>query len=140
MDTRRAMGRIMSLSIWHWQRLIPKRGQMLDQPSVRRFHEMKTTWGFAQLLPLETFEDPSNGYLIDDTCVFGVEVFVIKHTGNSETLSLAASPDISNATFTWEIDKFSDLDKELYNSIVFTVKREKLVEIVLVLKIRVGVI
>ncbi|CAL5359409.1 unnamed protein product [Camellia sinensis] len=42
---------------------------------VRRFHRMKTEWGFAQLLPLSTFNDADNGYLICDTCVFGAEVF-----------------------------------------------------------------
>ena len=88
---------------------------------MKRFHGMKTTWGFARLLSHETLKDPCNGYIVDDSCVFGAEVFVIKHTGNGETLSLLKAPQISNASFTWEIEKLSDLDKDLYESKVFTV-------------------
>ncbi|KAE8056851.1 hypothetical protein FH972_013587 [Carpinus fangiana] len=45
---------------------------------VKHFHNLKTEWGFAQLLSHDSLNDSSNGYLFDDTCVFGVEVFVIK--------------------------------------------------------------
>ena len=78
---------------------------------------MKTTWGFVQLLELETFKDPSNGYLIDDSCVFGAEVLVIKHTGNWESFSFAKSP----RAFNWQIYKFSELNKDLHESLAFTV-------------------
>ncbi|XP_041000640.1 uncharacterized protein LOC121246530 [Juglans microcarpa x Juglans regia] len=38
---------------------------------VRRFHNLKTEWGFNQLLPLDFLGDPSNGYIVDDTCLWG---------------------------------------------------------------------
>ncbi|KAK9215011.1 hypothetical protein WN944_007014 [Citrus x changshan-huyou] len=42
----------------------------------RRFHGLKLEWGFDQFIPLEEFNDASNGYLVGDTCVFGAEVLV----------------------------------------------------------------
>ncbi|KAJ8900321.1 hypothetical protein K2173_024961 [Erythroxylum novogranatense] len=45
---------------------------------VKRFHELKTVFGFNKLLSLEAFNDVRNGYLDDDSCIFGAEVFVIK--------------------------------------------------------------
>ncbi|KAH9687477.1 TRAF-like family protein [Citrus sinensis] len=42
----------------------------------RRFHGLKLEWGFDQFIPLEEFNDASNGYLLGDTCVFGAEVLV----------------------------------------------------------------
>ena len=78
-------------------------------------------WGFARLLALETFKDPSNGYLVHDTCVFGAEVLVIKHTSNWEYFSFVNAPDISNATFTWKIENFTYLNQAYYDSEIFTI-------------------
>ncbi|KAB1200361.1 Ubiquitin carboxyl-terminal hydrolase 12 [Morella rubra] len=77
---------------------------------VRLFHAMKTEWGFARFLTLRTFGDALNGYLVDDSCVFGAEVFVIKCTGEGECLSSLSSPITSSST--WEIEKFSTLSEE----------------------------
>ncbi|XP_029127063.1 ubiquitin carboxyl-terminal hydrolase 13 isoform X2 [Cajanus cajan] len=52
--------------------------------NVRRFHVLKTEWGIAKFVDIDTFNDPSNGYLMDDTCVFGVEVFVVKTMDKDE--------------------------------------------------------
>ncbi|CAK9311448.1 unnamed protein product [Citrullus colocynthis] len=46
---------------------------------IRRFHAMKTEWGFEKLVSLKTFNDASNGLLVDDCCVFGVDIFVKKY-------------------------------------------------------------
>ncbi|KAL6190778.1 hypothetical protein ACLB2K_037172 [Fragaria x ananassa] len=45
--------------------------------------------GFDKLIPLEEFTDVSNGFLVDDTCVFGAEVFVCKErrTGKGQCLT-----------------------------------------------------
>ncbi|KAK7844155.1 ubiquitin carboxyl-terminal hydrolase 12 [Quercus suber] len=51
-----------------------------DDSSIKIFHDMKTEWGFTKFLPLDTFNDVSHGYLVNDCCLFGVEVFVHKHT------------------------------------------------------------
>ncbi|KAM1027675.1 hypothetical protein PS2_040127 [Malus domestica] len=45
---------------------------------VRPFNERRTQeWGFAKFLPRSTFE--SQGYLFNDCCTFGAEVFVHKN-------------------------------------------------------------
>ncbi|KAJ6683580.1 hypothetical protein OIU85_007284, partial [Salix viminalis] len=41
--------------------------------SLRRFSAIKNKWGFPQMLSLSIFNNASNGYLIGDSCVFGVE-------------------------------------------------------------------
>lgn len=88
---------------------------------MKRFNALKTMWGFAKLLPLETLKDSSKGYIVSDACVFGAEVFVIKQAGKGESLSLVHTPNIVSAIFKWEIENFSELEKESYNSKVFTV-------------------
>ncbi|KAL8501617.1 hypothetical protein ACS0TY_020941 [Phlomoides rotata] len=45
---------------------------------VQRFHAMNPKWGFPNLISKNSLTDPCNGYLVDDKCVFGAEVFVIK--------------------------------------------------------------
>ncbi|KAL2926642.1 Ubiquitin carboxyl-terminal hydrolase 12 [Bienertia sinuspersici] len=42
----------------------------------KRFHALKTKWGIPKLLPLESFTDASNGFLINDCCSFGAEILV----------------------------------------------------------------
>lgn len=72
---------------------------------LRRFHKLMTERGFAQLLSHDTLNDSSNGYLVDDTCVFGVEVFVIKGTCRGEILSMVNQPQPNY--FTWRFDKYT---------------------------------
>ncbi|KAH7522736.1 hypothetical protein FEM48_Zijuj07G0170100 [Ziziphus jujuba var. spinosa] len=96
------------------------RDKYLTIQGVKRFHEMKKEWGFAQFLALETFTNSSNGYLVDDCCVFGTEVFVINYSGNCETISMVKMP--LNFTFTWEIKNFSKLNELRYYSQVFNVE------------------
>ncbi|XP_028057539.1 MATH domain and coiled-coil domain-containing protein At3g58400-like [Camellia sinensis] len=89
---------------------------------VRRFHGMKTECGFAQLLPLNTFNDADNGYLICDTCIFGAEVFVINYTGRGQSINILKELD---CTYTWKIDNFSSLDGQIHYSNVFTFGNRK---------------
>ncbi|KAI4354742.1 hypothetical protein L6164_003586 [Bauhinia variegata] len=86
---------------------------------VKTYHEMKTEWGFDQLILLETLLDSSNGYLVEDSCVFGAEVFVISHSGKWESLSMIKEP--AHGTFTWNMEKFSTLQDNYYYSKLFTV-------------------
>ncbi|KAG5226634.1 MATH domain and coiled-coil domain-containing protein [Salix suchowensis] len=77
---------------------------------LKRFSAIKNKWGFPQMLSLSIFNNASNGYLIGDSCVFGVEVFVIKNEGKGEHFSMMKDP--SDGTFTWEVQKFSELTAE----------------------------
>ncbi|EYU41015.1 hypothetical protein MIMGU_mgv1a025326mg [Erythranthe guttata] len=89
---------------------------------TRRFHAMKSEWGFSKFISKEILLDPSNGYLVDDKCVFGAEVFVIKREAVTETLHLKNvdipyKHDFKISNFSkllgvWESEKFSAGDQE----------------------------
>uniref|UniRef100_A0A7N2LE54 MATH domain-containing protein n=1 Tax=Quercus lobata TaxID=97700 RepID=A0A7N2LE54_QUELO len=87
--------------------------------TIRRFNDIKTEWGFAKVLPSDTFNDPSQGYLVNDCCVFGVEVSVYERSNKRQFVSMIREPP--DRTMTWKIEKFSTLDKSYYYSQEFTV-------------------
>ena len=90
---------------------------------VKRYHALKTEHGFDQLLSLATFNDPCNGYIVDDCCAFGVEVHVIKRTGKGEEISFIRNP--RNGTYTWRLKKFSTLSLSCYYSEIFVAANYK---------------
>uniref|UniRef100_A0A166FT41 MATH domain-containing protein n=1 Tax=Daucus carota subsp. sativus TaxID=79200 RepID=A0A166FT41_DAUCS len=101
-----------------------------DEPrhQIRRFHRAKKESGFDRLITLETFNAAANGYLIDDSCVFGVEVFEVKDTGIGETIKMIEDP--LEVTFDWKVCEFSRVCKEKLNgenliSEEFTVGKSK---------------
>ncbi|XP_059444229.1 uncharacterized protein LOC132176118 [Corylus avellana] len=89
---------------------------------VRLFHAMKTEWGFSQFLSLDTFRDPSNGYLVNDSCVLGAEVFVTNYTGKGECLSILSFP--ITGIRTWTYSKFSTINNE-YLTLEFIIGARK---------------
>ncbi|XAR58459.1 Ubiquitinyl hydrolase 1 [Bertholletia excelsa] len=88
-----------------------------------RFHATKSDWGIGKFIDLETFKNPSNGYLVDDACVFGVEVFVIKQGRKGELLSVLK--EAVTGEYSWKIRSFSSLTLERYQSDPFTVGDNK---------------
>ncbi|KAJ7950840.1 Ubiquitin carboxyl-terminal hydrolase [Quillaja saponaria] len=78
----------------------------------RRFSAMKTEWGIAEFLSLNTLKDASNGYLVDDCCVFGAEVSVVQCTGKGECHSMIELEGPINSTYTWRIQDFAAVDKD----------------------------
>ncbi|KAL4599785.1 hypothetical protein ACB092_11G151800 [Castanea dentata] len=88
--------------------------------TIRRFNDLKNEWGFAKVLPVDTFNDPSQGYLVNDCCVFGVEVSVYERSNKRQCISMIREPP--NRTMTWKIEKFSTLDERFYCSQEFTVE------------------
>nr|POF19568.1 isoform 2 of ubiquitin carboxyl-terminal hydrolase 12 [Quercus suber] len=87
--------------------------------AIRRFHDIKTEWGFDKFLPLDSFNVISNGYLVNDCCIFGVEIFVHEHSAKRECLTMIKEPP--NRIMTWKIENFSKKDKVLYVSQVYVV-------------------
>ncbi|CAA3018738.1 probable inactive serine threonine- kinase fnkC [Olea europaea subsp. europaea] len=79
----------------------------------RRFHLINPEWGFSKFIVKETLTNPSNGYLVDDTCVFGAEVFVAKNKGIRECLSFLKVTDSCKREL--KISKFSELENEWYS-------------------------
>ncbi|KAF8035734.1 hypothetical protein BT93_C1686 [Corymbia citriodora subsp. variegata] len=95
---------------------------LTEQGRVTRFHTLRAEWGVPRYMPLKTFTDPSNGYLVDDTCVLGVEVFVIKSSGVGECFTLKKS---ASYTFQWNIYRLPSLGEDYLYSDVFTVGDHK---------------
>ncbi|KAJ0035163.1 hypothetical protein Pint_24215 [Pistacia integerrima] len=91
------------------------------QGKQRRFRRLKPEWGFDQFIPIKVFTDDSKGFLVDDTCKVGVQVFVSKEssTGRGECLKMIKDP--RSFTYVWKIENFSKLDSEYYDSKEFTV-------------------
>ncbi|KAL9162537.1 hypothetical protein ABFS82_07G096400 [Erythranthe guttata] len=83
-------------------------GNYLSSLGVRRsFLGMKSQWGLSNFISKKILLDQSNGYLINDTCVFGAEVFVIKREAVTEYLSL--KKDVIPYKRDWTISNFSQL-------------------------------
>ncbi|KDP47131.1 hypothetical protein JCGZ_22127 [Jatropha curcas] len=86
--------------------------------TARRFRGMKTEWGFDQFMSRDAFHDASNGYLIDDCCVFGAEVYIMeKCTCKGECMSIVK--ELANNTFTWIVQSWQS--KESHRSEVFDI-------------------
>ncbi|KAK2990622.1 hypothetical protein RJ640_019902 [Escallonia rubra] len=92
---------------------------------VTRFNQMKTLHGFPKLISHETFGDASSGYTLDDCCVFGAEVYVIRNDKRKlETLSWSTLRS-ADRYYAWTLNGFSNLDKESYVSPVFSAGGKK---------------
>ncbi|KAH6778726.1 hypothetical protein C2S52_009963 [Perilla frutescens var. hirtella] len=87
----------------------------------RRFHEMKPKWGFTKLISKKFLTDPCNGYIVEDTCVFGAEVFVNKTQRVIERLSLL-NKTCRNYKREWTISHSSKMGGRVWNSEDFTVE------------------
>ncbi|XP_031098951.1 uncharacterized protein LOC116002908 [Ipomoea triloba] len=89
------------------------------QEKGRRFRATRTEWGFDRVIPVGTFNDPSYGYVVDDVCVFGAEVYVHKdlkfYTG--ECLSMVKDPD--PVKYPWTIFNFFVPERAYHESPTF---------------------
>ncbi|KAL3714585.1 hypothetical protein ACJRO7_006488 [Eucalyptus globulus] len=92
---------------------------LTEQGRVTRLHVLKAQWGVPRYIPLKFFTDPSNGYLVDDTCVFGVEVFVVKSSGVGERVRMLE--ESTPYTYEWKISRLSSSEDESRYSDMFTV-------------------
>lgn len=68
-------------------------------------------------MDLNTFKNPHNGYLVNDTCVSGAEVFVIKSAGKGECLSMIWEAGICDHS--WMIENFQVSSLERLSSVQF---------------------
>jgi hypothetical protein len=92
----------------------------IQDTDVWKFSVFKTMWGFSQVLPIDTFKDPTKGYLYDgDHCEFGVDVTMPSLYEKSELFSV--TENFLNPRFTWTIRGFSTLLKNSYLSEVFSI-------------------
>ncbi|KAH0743733.1 hypothetical protein KY290_031726 [Solanum tuberosum] len=89
---------------------------------MRRFQSFKCLWGLAKFISHNTFKEASNGYLVNDKCVLGAEIFVVQRQAIGECLSMVKSTDSFKRE--WNICKFSKLG-ENWLSEEFTVGDHK---------------
>ncbi|KAB2092907.1 hypothetical protein E1A91_A02G066100v1 [Gossypium mustelinum] len=91
----------------------------------RPFHRSMHQWGFDQLIPIRSFNDVGNGYLLDDSCVFGAEVFVTKEMTSGKGECLSMIKDALSSKHVWKIENFSNLDSEYKESQQFFAANHK---------------
>ncbi|KAL3833979.1 hypothetical protein ACJIZ3_008715 [Penstemon smallii] len=75
---------------------------------TQRFHALNLKWGFC--ISKSSLIDPCNGYLVNDDCVFGAEVFIIKSQGVVECLSVSKVGEHYQRCL--KIPQFSKLEKK----------------------------
>ncbi|PIA57550.1 hypothetical protein AQUCO_00600333v1 [Aquilegia coerulea] len=91
------------------------RDKYLSVQQLSRFHAMKSESGFDKFLSHKIFCDPSHGFLMNNSCMFGAEVFVINSTTNGQCLSMLAVKPLP-FKYTWTIQNFSRLEDKSYYS------------------------
>ncbi|XP_027769587.1 uncharacterized protein LOC107022136 [Solanum pennellii] len=76
-------------------------------------------------LVFQAFNNPENGYVADDTCVLGEEVYVRheKFQGRQDCLPVVKDP--ISYKYTWKINKFSALTADCLDSNTFMVAEHK---------------
>ncbi|KAM0004284.1 putative ubiquitinyl hydrolase 1 [Helianthus debilis subsp. tardiflorus] len=90
----------------------------------RRFHRLRTEWGFDKFISLKEFGDSENGYLVGDKCVFGAEVFVSKETSKGKTECLSMLKDALSYKHSWMFT-FSKINANCETSNIFNVGGHK---------------
>ncbi|KAF3535972.1 hypothetical protein F2Q69_00024978 [Brassica cretica] len=84
-----------------------------------RFNAEKKELGFEQLIDLASFENTNEGYIVQDTCSFGVEIFIVKPAKVQQKVTFVSNPPRN--VFTWMIPHFSDMEDKFYYSNDFLV-------------------
>lgn len=75
------------------------------------FHELNRECGLDYFLPLSTFTSASNGFLMEDECVLGAEIFVTKEIGGVKVKSLSMVKDPATVKYVWKFKNFSIFSK-----------------------------
>ncbi|CAN6551158.1 unnamed protein product [Malus baccata var. baccata] len=70
------------------------------------FHAMMHYSGFDKLITLTSFTNPSNGYVIDDNCVIGAEVFVCKERRAGKGESISKIKDAVKCKHVWKLNLY----------------------------------
>ncbi|XP_010536064.1 PREDICTED: uncharacterized protein LOC104811154 [Tarenaya hassleriana] len=87
--------------------------------TTKRFNAAKKQWGFAQMIPLSTFNNPNEGYVSGDRVTFGAEILILKKVQELEKVTFVSNP--ADNKFSWTILHFSQLEDKFYYSDDFLV-------------------
>ncbi|KAJ9551959.1 hypothetical protein OSB04_016004 [Centaurea solstitialis] len=93
--------------------------QDIENGNRTKFHEKKMKWGFDKLISLESFKKSENGYLENDSCVFGAEVFAVTEYAQKDRCLSMIKPPPNLKPYIWIIDNISSLTEgpDLYSGI-----------------------
>ncbi|GAB4852795.1 hypothetical protein Ancab_040559 [Ancistrocladus abbreviatus] len=80
---------------------------------VQRFDDIAKERGISRVLSLSNFTNTSNGFLVNDHCMFGVEVSIISTIAQNARLRILN--ERRNNIFTWPIQHFSELNNYAYS-------------------------
>ncbi|XP_051118119.1 ubiquitin C-terminal hydrolase 13-like [Andrographis paniculata] len=84
---------------------------------VCRFHERNTESGYSKFISLEYFKKRCKGYLVDDRCVFGADVFVLNPRRVIELESVIEEPNMGKHII-WKSSELSRM-RSCHKSEVF---------------------
>ncbi|XP_010440786.1 PREDICTED: uncharacterized protein LOC104724027 [Camelina sativa] len=86
---------------------------------VKKFGSSRTVWGVSQVLPVEAFSDPANGYILEgDEHEFGAHVKIASQP-------VAADENLPFHKFSWSVRDFSLLKQSDYVSKTFQMGEKK---------------
>ncbi|KAK3000939.1 hypothetical protein RJ639_020865 [Escallonia herrerae] len=108
-----------------WQVIVHCKMFVFDQNAVnytvfeeansnpRTFYGMNREYVFKELMTVEALMDDTKGYIVNDSCIFGVEIAVPKFAIRGESLLLTKDPE--NNIFTWRISSLKHADRENFS-------------------------
>ncbi|XP_010510919.1 PREDICTED: uncharacterized protein LOC104787101 [Camelina sativa] len=86
---------------------------------VKKFSSSRTVWGVSQVLPVEAFSDPANGYILEgEEHEFGAHVKIAPSP-------VAAAENLPFHKFSWSVRDFSLLKQSDYVSKTFQMGEKK---------------
>ncbi|KAK8946691.1 hypothetical protein KSP39_PZI006774 [Platanthera zijinensis] len=80
--------------------------------------QVQDEMGFRSMIDLKTFRDSSNGYLVKDSCMFGVKILQMVPI-QTPTECMHPVEKVSH-DYSWKIENFSKLDKKTSHEKKFT--------------------
>ncbi|XP_042504364.1 uncharacterized protein LOC122081331 isoform X4 [Macadamia integrifolia] len=82
---------------------------LMLQETNAKFDEPNTKWRVDEFMSLESFSDPSCGFLVKDSCIFGATVFVCRERCSGKGECLQMITEGVTTEYTWKIEKISQI-------------------------------
>ncbi|GAB4852779.1 hypothetical protein Ancab_016985 [Ancistrocladus abbreviatus] len=86
----------------------------IQDARTRSFNAGHREWGISEAISAKDFFDKSNGLLINDSCTFGVEVYVVDQT-LIKTSRLSMMEEQTSRSYTWPIYDLSTIRPSLFS-------------------------
>ncbi|GAB4858118.1 hypothetical protein Ancab_039348 [Ancistrocladus abbreviatus] len=86
----------------------------IQDTGTRSFTAGHREWGISEAISAKDFFDKSNGLLVNDSCTFGVEVYVVDQT-LIKTLRLSMMEKQTHRSYTWPIYDLSTIRPSVFS-------------------------